>query len=189
MKNLFLALSIFFLLLVSLLTGCSTPKKTYEIPLPQVSIQSKSKVKITTHGNALMLNYLAKRSQDIFKKNQCSIVEENPDYWVIFYGNSEKRIDSYSDNQYNVIYKKVAKEYGNSGEDVIEETRFKTATSAHFVSVIVYDVKSMTPLVNFDFPFYSSTTSYTSKDPQPYSGFLSVNYCCNTLKKILLFEN
>ena len=171
-----------------LLTSCSTTKKNYEIPLPTVSLKTNSNVKITTHGNASMLTYLSNRTKNIFRANQCKIVNNNPDYWVIFYGTDEKRVDTNFDNQYNIIYRKVSKEYGNRGEDVIEETKFKTATSALFVSVIIYDVKSMTPLVNFDFPFYSSVTSYTNQDPIPYSGFLSVNKCCSILNKILIFD-
>ena len=188
MKILLRLCTTFSFLLAVLLTSCSTPKKTFEIPLPKVSLKSYSNIKITTHGNAEILNYLSTKSKSIFKNNNCSIVDDNPDYWVIFYATSEKRIDTYSDNQHNIIYRKVSKEYGNRGEDVIEETKFKTATSALFVSVIIYDVKSMTPLVNFDFPFYSSVTSYTNQDPIPYSGFLSVNNCCSILNKILVFD-
>jgi hypothetical protein len=99
MKILLRLCTTFSFLLAVLLTSCSTPKKTFEIPLPKVSLKSYSNIKITTHGNAEILNYLSTKSQSIFKNNNCSIVDDNPDYWVIFYATSEKRIDTYSDNQ------------------------------------------------------------------------------------------
>ena len=144
---------------IMLLAGCATKSSNFKIPLPTVKLKANSKIKITTHGNASMLATLEKNTQNFFTQNNCKITDNNPDYWVAIYGTQASRIDNAADNAHNIIYKKVRREHATGGEEIVVSSKFTTATNAHFASIVVYEVKTMTPLINFDFPFYSSSSN------------------------------
>lgn len=142
---------------IMLLAGCES--KSIKIPLPTVALKANPKIKVTTSGNAKMLKFLENSTKDFFQNKGSKIVDNAPDYWVVIHGSDASRIDNSADNAHNIIYKKVRREHANGGEEIVVSNNFTTATNAQFASIVVYDVKTMTPLINFDFPFYSSSAT------------------------------
>ena len=167
-----------------LLTGCSSKKSSdYKIPLPTVDIKANPTVKITTVGNSPELASLANALGYEFKKNGGKVVENTPDYWIVIYGSKEQRVDTPADNKHNVIFEKRKKENSRGGEEVVVSSNFSTATDAHFASVTLYDVKTMTPMVNMDFPFYAS-----SKNNELNSAKRIATAFISTMDEILVFK-
>ena len=144
------------LLLTALVAGCGTKNNNYELPLPTVELKPKATVKITTIGDAKILPQLVAGINRLFAANKGAVVSSNPDYWIVVYAAEEQRIDNQSDLAYNVIYSKTTKKYPNGGEEFLTSRSFSTSTNARFISVFIYDVKNLTPVLNFDFPYYSS---------------------------------
>lgn len=175
-------------LFMILLSGCASTSSNHRIPLPTVDIKVNPSVKIITSGNSPELAFLANALGNEFRRNGGRIVEGAADYWIVIYGVKEKRVDTPADNKHNVIFKKVriANSYG--GEDVIQASNFSTATDAHFASVTLYDVKTMTPMVNMDFPFYSSCTNDGKSEPALQSARRIINDFVSTMNEILVFK-
>lgn len=145
------------ILAVLFLSGCVTRSSNFEIPPPKVELKKNPSVKISTVGDAAMLKYLAAGIGAEFKKNGGKVVDTNPDYWIVIYGVQDRRVDTPADNEYNVIFSKIAKKDANGGEEFIVKRKFTTTADAKFASIVLYDVKTLTPIVNMDFPFYSSS--------------------------------
>ena len=76
----------------------------------------------------------------------------------------------------------------NGGEEVVTSSNFSTAADAHFASVTLYEVKNMTPLVNMDFPFYSSSKNDGKTEPALKSSKRIVNAFVSTMNEILVFK-
>ena len=139
--------------------GCSTTRPVREIPPPQMTLRGGATVKITTVGTAPVLDRLDRVTRQIFLRNGGKIAESAPDYWVVIHASRAKRIDTAKDDEFNVIYSKEKRENQSGGEEFVAARKFTTSANAHFVSVAIYDVKTLTPIVNFDFPYYSSSFS------------------------------
>ena len=142
---------------VILLAGCVTKSSNFEIPPPTVDLKSNPTVKISTVGDAPILSILAKDFENSFKENGGKVVDSNPDYWLVIYGVQQTRVDTPADNRHNIIFGKVRKENEYGGEELLVSRKFSTSANAQFISVIFYDVKTLAPMVNFDFPYYSSS--------------------------------
>ena len=145
------------LLAIIFLAGCVTKSSNFEIPPPTVDLKADPTVKISTVGDAPILNILAKDFEKSFKENGGKVVDSSPDYWLVIYGVQQKRVDTPDDNRHNIIYSKTRKENKQGGEEFLVHRNFSTSANSQFVSVIFYDVKTLTPMVNFDFPYYSSS--------------------------------
>ena len=145
------------ILAVLFLAGCASTTSTFEIPPPKVELKANPTVKISTVGDAAMLGELAAAIGADFRSHGGKVVGTNPDYWIVIYGVQDQRVDTAADNQYNIIYSKTVKQNARGGEEFLVYRGFTTAANAHFVSVVLYDLKTLTPLVNMDFPFYSSS--------------------------------
>jgi len=139
-----------------LLAGCASKSTNFEPPLPTVELKANPSVKITTVGKAPMLNILAGSIGEEFKKNGGQVVDSNPDYWLVIYGVEEMRNDTPEDVKHNIIFSKTVKKNKQGGEEFLVRRNFSTAANANFVSVALYEVKTLTPMVNMDVPFYSS---------------------------------
>ena len=173
---------------IMLLPGCSSKSSNYRIPLPTVDIKANPSVKISTAGNIPELNQLARIIGDEFKRNGGQVVDGNADYWIVIYAAKEQRIDTDNDNKFNIIYSKEKKENRHGGEEFVVSRKFSTATNAHFVSIILYDVKTLTPMVNMDFPFYSSRSTHDSKAKNLHSINRIASSFINTMREILVFK-
>ena len=173
---------------IMLLSGCASTSSDYKIPLPTVDIKVNPTVRITTEGNSPELVSLAKVLGKKFTKNGGKVVEGAADYWIVISGIKEKRVDTPADNKHNVIFKKVKIANSNGGEEVIQSSNFSTATDAHFASVILYDVKTMTPMVNMDFPFYSSCKNDGKSKPVLKSSGRIADAFISTMNEILVFK-
>ena len=171
-----------------LLAGCSSTSSNYKIPLPTVDIKAKPTVKITTKGESPELVALANAIGREFISHGGKVSEGESDYWVVIYGTKEKRVDTPIDNKHNVIYKKIRVENANGGEELVDFSNFSTATEAHFASVVLYDVKTMTPMVNMDFPFYSSKKADGQGTPSLNSSRRIVRAFVSTMNEILIFK-
>lgn len=170
------------------LVGCASTSSNYKIPLPTVNIKADSSVKIVTVGNSSMLHKLKNDIAREFKRNGGKIVDDNSDYWIVIYGTQDMRTDNGADIQHNVIYSKVKNENQYGGEEFITKSNFATAAYAHFISVILYDAKDLTPLVNMDFPFYSSKRVDANKHLVLNSTRQVASSFIKTMKKILVFK-
>jgi len=171
-----------------LLTGCASKSSDYKIPLPTVDIKANPTAKIITVGNSPELASLANALGYEFKKNGGKVVENTPDYWIVIYGGKEQRVDTPADNKHNVIFKKIRKENRRGGEEFVVSSNFSTATDAHFASVTLYDVKTMTPMVNMDFPFYASSKNNGKSKPVLNSAKRIATAFISTMDEILVFK-
>ena len=145
------------ILAVLFLAGCASKTSTFEIPPPKVELKANPTVKVSTVGDAAMLGELAAAIGAEFRRNGGKVVNTNPDYWIVIYGVQDQRVDTPEDNKHNIIYSKTVRKDANGGEEFLVYRGFTTSANAHFVSVVLYDLKTLTPLVNMDFPFYSSS--------------------------------
>lgn len=158
------------LLLTIIAAGCASPAPPVADVLPTVSIKSNPTVRIATIGNAPILPLLQQNAAAVITSKGGKVVDSAPDYWIVIYGTQDQRVDSAEDQQFNVVYAKESRSYhnGSRGEDVITAKAFNTAVNAHFISVIIYEAKTLSPVINFSFPFYSggyadNTRSRTAK--------------------------
>ena len=169
--------------------GCASTTPVRELPPPTVSLKANPTVKISTVGNAPVLKDLARTTANIFLQNNGKVVEDSPDYWIVIYGTQAMRVDNAADNAHNVMFTKVANSNPRGGEEVMVMSQFTTAANAHFVSVVVYDVKSLTPMVNFDFPYYSSSFSDGQKgSPLRRNNSVAADFG-GTMRQILQLHN
>ena len=173
---------------VMLLTGCASKSSDYKIPLPTVDIKHRATVKITTEGKSAELARLAQALGSEFQKKGCKVTNGASDYWIVISSIQEKRVDTLLDNKHNIVYKKAKKQTAKGGEEFISSSTFSTAANAHFASVILYEVKTMTPLVNMDFPFYSSCQTNGKVKPALNSSRQIANAFVSTMKEILVFK-
>lgn len=187
MKKSFVALA-GILLTAMLLTGCAKKSSEHRIPLPQVSIKSRPTVKIITEGNSPRLVELARTLGNEFEKNGGSVVDGKSDYWIVIYGTQEKRIDTPEDKRSNIIFRKETQQTARGGKEVITANRFSTAADAHFASVTLYEVETLTPMVNIDIPFYSSSKSSGYGSPVLNSASRISKVFISIMREILAFK-
>lgn len=184
-KNLLIAGALFA---VMLLAGCSSTSSEYTIPLPTVELKKNAAVKITTVGDSAVLGTLAADLGNAFKTNGHKVVDNAADYWVVIYGTKDKRVDNATDNRHNVVYSKTKREHGGGGEEYVTSYHFSTAVEAHFASIVLYDVKTLTPMVNMDFPFYASSRANSASAPALNSTKKIANAFVATMNEILVFN-
>ena len=175
------------LLAMMLFAGCASSEE-YRIPLPTVDIKANPSVKITTVGSSPMLHELAFKIGCEFKKNGGRVVEGQSDYWLVIYGVQQKRFDTAVDNSYNIVYGKASRSIPGGTEEVITASKFSTAVDSHFASVTLYEVKTMTPLVNMDFPFYMDSRVAGSRPPVMDKSNAITRAFINTMNEILVFK-
>ena len=187
MKKSFVALA-GVLLTAILFTGCPDNRSVYKIPLPQVPIKSRPTVKIITEGNSPRLVELARALGNEFEKNGGSVVDGKSDYWIVIYGTQAKRVDSPEDKRSNIIFRKETQKTAWGGKEVITSSNFSPAADAHFTSVTLYDVKTLTPMVNIDIPFYSSSQISGYGSPVLNSASRISKVFISTMNEILTFK-
>ncbi len=143
------------------ITGCATgkwEKVEYLSPASTVNFKTDPKICILPLNKSdSLLNYIVlKLSQQFAASKKITIDDENPDYILALNLQHAFRFDDDQQKKYNSNYSVKSIDNKSSGHDVLIKTDKSSTSNATFVSVVLYEVKTLTPKCSFEILLYDS---------------------------------